>query len=81
MDFIVTKESFLEHLTLGIVFVVILLLFGDLLSKIFETFQKTKKRGHRYFFSTAFLLILFVVLRLLNGAYDMFLLVMNAKGS
>jgi hypothetical protein len=72
-----TKEFFTSHLflwkiTFGLAFLLILLFFGDFLASIIDILQQTKKGFLRYLFSTIFLCILFFVLRMLNGAYEMF---------
>lgn len=85
MECLLSKENFLSHLILwkvafGLAFIAILLFFGDFLASMCTLLQKTEKKSHRYFFSTIFLLILFLILRMLNGAYDMFLTVLHTKG-
>lgn len=57
----------------GLLFVGLVFLFGDLFWSMFETFQKTKSKRLCYFISTGFLLLLFIILRLLNNTADTFM--------
>lgn len=55
-----------------VVFLAVVALFGDFFSSVIDALQKAKTRRLRYVSSTLFLLIAFIIFKLLNRVFEEF---------